>query len=170
MWLLPRWRKRKDEEEIAMTLQQLIKVVEKVASEQPSINMIVQNNVYRINQAPSLKYGVFAWLQGQHSGVTNGMTSFKFTFFYVDRLLEDKSNQIEIHSVGCDTLSNILRTLESVYDLEIGSYTMQVFNQRFTDECAGVYCDATIQVLPNGLCPETYADFTEDFNNDFLIY
>jgi hypothetical protein len=162
MRILPRWRKRKDEEEIAMTLQQLIKVVEKVASEQPSINMIVQNNVYRINQAPSLKYGVFAWLQGQHSGVTNGMTSFKFTFFYVDRLLEDKSNQIEIQSVGCETLGNILRTLSEEYDVDVASYTMQTFNQRFTDECAGVFCNVALSVLPTSFCPE---DFEEDSNS-----
>mgnify|MGYP006923233827 CR=1 FL=1 len=152
-----------------MTLAQLIRLFEGIAKEQPSINMIVQQDVFRINSAPSLKYGVFAWTQGQHSGSINGMQAYSFSLFYVDRLLEDLSNQIEIHSVGCETLANILRTLESVYDLEIGSYTMQVFNQRFTDECAGVYCDVTIQVLPNGLCPETYEDFN-DLNDDFLIY
>lgn len=126
--------------------------------------MIVQNDVFRINSAPSLKYGVFAWTQGQHTGKTNGMTSFSLTLFYVDRLLEDKSNQLEIQSVGCETIGNILRQLEE-YDVEVGGYTMQTFNQRFTDECAGVFCNVTLSVLPSGYCGEQFPG-----EEEFLTY
>lgn len=147
-----------------MTLAQLIQTIEKVAMLQPSINMIVQNDIFRINSAPSLKYGVFAWTQGQHSGNVKGMQSFSFSLFYVDRLKEDKSNQVEIHSVGCSTLSNILRALDD-YDIEVDNYTMQTFNQRFTDECAGVFCNVTLSVLPSSSCAD---DILNDSN--ILIY
>ena len=147
-----------------MTLAQLIRVMEKAARHQPSIKMIVQNDVFRINSAPSLKYGVFAWTQGQHSGSINGMMSYNFTIFYVDRLTEDKSNQIEIQSVGCETLGNILRTLDE-HDVDVASYTMQVFNQRFTDECAGVFCNVTLSVLPTSSCAEDYSE-----HDNMLIY
>ena len=148
-----------------MTLSQLIQTIERVASMQPSINMIVQQDVFRINSAPSLKYGVFAWTQSQHSGSINGMQTYSFSLFYVDRLKEDLSNQIEIQSVGCETIGNILRALDE-YDVEVGNYTIQTFNQRFTDECAGVFCNVTLSVLPTIGCAETY----EDNDNDFLIY
>lgn len=144
---------------------QLINLFEKVAQQQPSINMIVQQDVFRMNSAPSLKYGVFAWTQGQHSGSINGMSTFSFTLFYVDRLKEDQSNQIEIQSVGCDTLSNILRLLDE-HDVEVGNYTMQTFNQRFTDECAGVFCNVTLSVLPTTSCAEDFSEYEEEF----LIY
>lgn len=147
-----------------MTLAQVIDIFEKVAMQQPSINMIVQNDVFRINSSPSLKYGVFAWTQGQHSGSIAGMTSFAFSFFYVDRLKEDLSNQVEVQSAGCETIGNILRVLEE-YDIEVGNYTMQTFNQRFTDECAGVFCNVTLSVPQVSACPETYGERT-----DFLIY
>jgi hypothetical protein len=147
-----------------MTLAQVIDIFEKVAMQQPSINMIVRNDVFRINTSPSLKYGVFAWTQGQHSGSIAGMTSYAFSFFYVDRLKEDLSNQVEVQSVGCETIGNILRALEE-YDIEVGSYTMQTFNQRFTDECAGVFCNVTLSVPQVSACPETYGERT-----DFLIY
>ena len=147
-----------------MTLAQLINLLEGIAKEQPSINMIVQQDVFRMNSAPSLKYGVFAWTQGQHSGSINGMTSYSFSLFYVDRLQEDLSNQIEIQSVGCETISNILRMLEE-YDVEVKDYTMQTFKQRFTDECAGAFCNVTLSVLPTSQCEERY-----DNNNDILIY
>lgn len=139
-----------------MTLAQLIRVMEGVAMQQPSINMVVQNDVFRINSAPSLKYGVFAWTQGQHSGSINGMPTYSFTLFYVDRLTEDLSNQIEVQSVGCETIGNILRTLAEEYDVEVGSYTMQPFNQKFTDECAGVFCSVNLQVSPVSVCAEHY--------------
>lgn len=147
-----------------MTLAQVIDIFEKVAMQQPSINMIVRNDVFRINTSPSLKYGVFAWTQGQHSGSIAGMTSYAFSFFYVDRLKEDLSNQVEVQSAGCETIGNILRALEE-YDIEVGSYTMQTFNQRFTDECAGVFCNVTLSVPQVSACPETYGERT-----DFLIY
>ena len=147
-----------------MTLAQVIDIFEKVAMQQPSINMIVRNDVFRINTSPSLKYGVFAWTQGQHSGSIAGMTSYAFSFFYVDRLKEDLSNQVDVQSVGCETIGNILRALEE-YDIEVGSYTMQTFNQRFTDECAGVFCNVTLSVPQVSACPETYGERT-----DFLIY
>lgn len=152
-----------------MTLSQLVRLFEGIAKHQPSINMIVQNDVFRINSAPSLKYGVFAWTQGQHTGSINGMTTFSFTFFYVDRLTEDQSNQIEVQSVGCETICNILRTLEEC-DVEVGGYTMQTFNQRFTDECAGVFCNVNLSVPATSWCAEEFPDYAKDFNNDFLIY
>lgn len=147
-----------------MTLAQVIDIFEKVAMQQPSINMIVQNDVFRINSSPSLKYGIFAWTQGQHSGSIAGMTSYAFSFFYVDRLKDDLSNQVEVQSAGCETIGNILRALEE-YDIEVGNYTMQTFNQRFTDECAGVFCNVTLSVPQVSACPETYGERT-----DFLIY
>lgn len=152
-----------------MTLAQLIRLFEGIAKEQPSINMIVQQDVFRINSAPSLKYGVFAWTQGQHSGSINGMSAYSFSLFYVDRLTEDLSNQIEIQSVGCETISNILRILNE-HDVEVGNYTIQTFNQRFTDECAGVFCNVTLSVLPTIGCAETYDDYNNDYDDDILIY
>lgn len=149
-----------------MTLKELISIIENVAKQQPSIRMIVQNDVYRLNSAPSLQYGVFAWTQQQHSGKVDGMMSYSFTLFYVDRLTEDASNQIEVQSVGCETISNILRTLAEEHDVEVDSYTMQTFNQQFTDACAGVFSNVTLSVLPTSACSETY----EGDSNDFLIF
>lgn len=152
-----------------MTLMQLIQTIESVVQKQPNIKMIVRNDVFRINSAPSLQYGVFAWTQGQHSGTTEGQTSFSFSFFYVDRLKGDASNQIEVQSVACATLTNILRSLEE-RDIEIGSYTLQTFNQRFTDECAGAFCNVTLSVMPSFGCAEVYSDYSKDFSDDFVIY
>ena len=154
-----------------MTLKEAIKVIEVVASQQPSVNMIVENDVFRLNAKADARYGVFAWLQGQHStSIDSNTLSLQFTFFYVDRLTEDKSNQLEIQSVGIQTLDNILRKLDDLGMWVSNNYTFQTFNQRFLDECAGVFTNVTIDIPISSVCPESFADFGQDFNEDFMIY
>ena len=109
-----------------MNLLQVIKAIEGAAMQQPNINMIVQHNNFRINSAPDVKYGVFAWVQQQHSGSVQGMQKYNFSVFYVDRLLADGSNMAEIQSVGAETIGNILRMLEAM-DIEVADYTIQPF-------------------------------------------
>ena len=68
-----------------MTLQEVIKAIEMIASQQPSVNMVVQNDIFRLNSLSNARYGVFGWTQGQHSTSTDSsMFTFSFTFFYND--------------------------------------------------------------------------------------
>lgn len=140
-----------------MTLAQVISTIEAVASQQPSVNSIVRHDVFRINSLPSLKYGVFAWLQNQHSGRVGGMMTYSFTLFYVDTLTEDGGNRIDVQSTGCEVMRNVLALLDDM-DIAVDSYTIQPFNQRFTDECAGVFCNVSVSVLAEGLCAEIHPD------------
>lgn len=154
-----------------MTLSQLIKTLEIVASNQPSIKMVVRNDIFRLNNKADARYGVFAWLQQQHTtSLDSSFITYAFTLFYVDRLRNDRSNQVEIQSVGIQTLDNIIRKLEELGIYSERTYTFQVFNQRFVDECAGVFCNVSFSVPVGSLCPEGFADFNKDFNEDFLIF
>ena len=118
-------------------------MIEAVASKQPSVNMIVRNDVFRLNEKADARYGVFAWLQGQHSSLSNSSyIDFTFTFFYVDRLKDDKSNEVEIQSTGIQTLNNIIRVLDEYDVVAEATYVFNVFNQRSP----------------------------LDFNDDFLVY
>lgn len=155
-----------------MTLIQVVKAFEIIASHQPSVNMVVQNDIFRLNACSDARYGVFGWTQGIHTtSVDSSFINYQFTFFYVDRLTEDKSNQIEVQSVGIETLDNIIKAMDARGLVVEANYNMQTFNQRFLDECAGVFCNVTISVPASSLCPEEYGDFLEaDFNDDFLIF
>lgn len=154
-----------------MTLKQVIKAIEIVASRQPSVNMIVRNDIFRLNSVSDARYGVFGWTQGVHSAdVKGGRVTYQFTFFYIDRLTEDKSNQVEIQSVGMETLGNIISTLDEQGVFVNADCTMQTFNQRFLDECAGVFCNVAFEVSMSGTCPEEFLDFNLDYNDDFTIF
>lgn len=154
-----------------MTLAQLITIIEGVAGSQPSVRSIVRNDVFRLNTITDVMYGVFAWLQGTHTDfLDTGMVVYSFTFFYVDRLTFGRTNEIEVQSVGLQTLHNICKTLdeEGVYVSDAVSY--QTFNQRFVDECAGAFCTVSLEVPVDSLCEEDFKDYSSDFSSDFTIY
>ena len=153
-----------------MTLLQVIKAIELVASKQPTINSVVRNDVFRLNSIPDAKYGVFAWLQGEHNtSLESDLLKFSFTFFYVDRLTFNRSNEVEIQSVGIETLENILETLDAA-GIVAGDHTFRTFNERFSDDCAGVYCTLSLEVPKGTLCEELFPDYNNDFNEDFKIF
>lgn len=153
-----------------MTLSETIRAIEVVAAAQPAVNMVVRNDIFRLNAASDARYGVFGWTQGQHAeNVGSPVVTYAFTFFYIDRLTEDKSNEVEVQSVGIQTLGNIIRTLDE-RGLEAGDWTYTTFNQRFLDECAGVYCTLTLRAPVGATCAELFGDFNDDFNDDFLIF
>lgn len=157
-----------------MTLYELVRHIERVASSQPPINMIIENDIDKLNAIADAKYGVFSFVQGQHrSSVNSDFITYSFTFYYVDRLTEDDSNMVEIQSVGVQTLDNILRVLsESDEYIGVGDYSFQPFLHSFADKCAGVYATVSIQVLRDSKCAENYIyihyDFNEDYNSDFF--
>lgn len=141
-----------------MTLLEFIKIMEGVAARQPAVNMIVRDSVLRLNDNPDDKYGAFVWTQSQHTeGTESDFRTLRFSLFYVDRLLLDKSNQVEIQSVGVEVLSNVIRTLSEEFQAQ--EWSIDTFTQRFADECAGAWATVTFLVPIYGPCPETFEEF-----------
>lgn len=139
-----------------MNLLQTIRTIEKTAGLQPTVSTIVRNDVFRLNAEPSVRYGAFAWLQNEHiSSAGTSLITYNFTLFYVDRLTADKSNEVEVQSVGIETLENILRSLPDL-GLFPGDYSFRTFNQRFADECAGVFCTVSLETVKDSLCAAAF--------------
>ncbi len=140
---------------LPMTLRDTIALIEAVAASQPDVNMIVRNDIYKLNSCPAARYGAFAWTQEQHrEGIDDYGPAFTFALFYVDRLTEDGGNQVEVQSTAISTLRNVIRALAAT--LEIEDWTYNTFNQRFADLCAGAFARVTIRVPADTICPEDY--------------
>ena len=70
------------------------------------------------------------------------------SIFYVDVLLSDTSNKLQIQSTGMTTLQQIFMRLMDNYpdfDLRTGRYTP--FDEKFADLCAGVFSNFTISFM-----------------------
>lgn len=144
-----------------MNLLQTIRAIEATAGAQPPVQSIVRNDVFRLNSLPDARYGVFAWLQGEHRvEVETDLQYFSFTFFYVDRLTFGASNEIEVQSTGIEVLENILNGLMG-YGVFAQEHTFRTFNQRFSDLCAGVFCQVTLEVAKDLICEEEFDNLSE---------
>ena len=139
-----------------MTLYQVIQAIEAVAGNQPSVRSIVRNDIFKLSSVPDARYGVFGWMQNSHaSNADSSLIRWNFTFYYVDRLTDTHSNQVEAQSVGIETLTNIIKALRNA-GIWATDYTFTTFNQRFADECAGVFALVTFETLAGSRCPEEY--------------
>ena len=125
----------------------LVKAIEKIGKAMPNCNTTVLSNIYQLNELPDIKYSVFCITQEQHRQ-DDEYFYFNFVLYYVDRLLNDKSNQLEIQSTGIQFLSTVLGKIEDLGLILNTDWqtTYQSFTQRFADECAGVFARVQIQV------------------------
>ena len=128
-----------------MTLYNIIDILKKIGLQQPNIRTAEEGSVYDImNANPSVKYNAFVISQQNHRK-SEQFAYYTFNLFVVDRLVDDlESNRTQAQSSAIETLSNIIYTLENVYDVEIESdMNFTTFTQKFKDECAGAYLQIT---------------------------
>lgn len=136
-----------------MTLIDIINRLKNTAKNVKNINYVGDGDIYTLSTFPNLDYSVFFVTQTNHSMDKNTI-NYTLTLFYVDRLLNDSSNRLQIQSTGIVTLTNIINKFVNENDVEIdGNIQFTTFNQRFADECSGVFANVTFVVDNNlGIC------------------
>lgn len=91
---------------------------------------------------------------GTHT-VYENTTRFDLTLYYVERLLEDNTNTIDIFSSAIENLKNILngaRDIPGVVAVD-DTYTIRCFMpERLNDRLAGAYAQVRITVSNETVC------------------
>lgn len=128
-----------------MTLYEIVNEFLDIARKQPNIGYVNCGDIYSINSIPNLDYGVFFVTQTNHSQDENTV-SYSLTLYYIDRLLPDESNRLQIQSQGILVLNNIINIFNNLNDEAQIEYDINytTFTHRFTDNCAGVFANVTI--------------------------
>lgn len=139
-----------------MTLYEITQTIESEMHSQPNCGTILRNDVFRINETAVAEYPAFAWVQGTHR-LNGDRLSFSFVLYYVERLTEDKSNEVFAQSAGITSLTNIVKGLKARADLSVSDVSFDVFIQKFKDLTAGASCRLSISVPLSSVCAE---DFT----------
>ena len=128
-----------------MTLYEVITDIINIAKKQPNINHTGEGDIYSLNSLPNIDYSVFWVTQTNHTQGENTV-SYNLILYYIDRLLPDGSNRLQIQSQGMLAINNIINIYNQIdpdiqieYDI---NYT--TFTHRFTDDCAGVFANVTI--------------------------
>lgn len=142
-----------------MTLYTVIETIKMLALKHPNINSAYEGNIYDImNANPGQKYASVVLTQQQHTQ-DDIYEHYNFNIFYVDRLVGNmEDNRLQIQSTGKNMLSNIIKAFCEEFDAECDTINFHTFTERFADECAGVYCTITIDMVKEINCDEKYWD------------
>lgn len=156
-----------------MTLQETIKLLEYIAINQPNLNEIVESgDIFDLNKDEyEQKYSAFCVTQNTHT-IGLEYSTYSFNLFYVDRLILDKSNKLEIQSTAVQFFQNFLKTImEKVPALDVQNGEVTTFTERFTAECAGAYMRLNITTTNNSLCSMIKVELgefaPEEFSDDW---
>lgn len=140
-----------------MTLKQVIDKLNTIALSQPDVNDYIKSgNIYDLNSDRSIIYSVFCCTQGTHQfDFDNGLNTFNFILYYVDRLQSDGDNKVEVQSTAIETLKNVIRVFAKENDVEISNASFEVFTESFSSLCAGAYTSVSI-VVDDDNCTEEF--------------
>lgn len=131
--------------ENSLSLKSLMDSLEQFALAIPDVRSCVKNDIVRLNEMRSVEYGVFGITQNEHTYApsTSRMT-YSLNLFYIDRLVNDGENEIEVQSHGIEVLKAVLKRAQQEGLVDFGEARFSVLTQRFQDLCAGAW--ATVQV------------------------
>lgn len=142
-----------------MTLQNLLTKISQLAINQELVNCAqAGTDIYNLNVGTIEAYPVlFSSPTGSHR-VGENTTVYTITVYYIDRLLSDSSNDLDIISIGIEQLKNLIRGIEEIEgvvnverEYNIVSFTE---TERLSDKCAGDYATIEVEVLNDFICFE----------------
>ena len=130
-----------------MTLYKLVQDVCNLGKAQPNVNFVTQGDIYQLNHNQDVDYPAFVVTQGTHSGSDYDEEQFTLTLFAVDRLVSDKSNEIDVQSWANGVLLSVIKNIGDFYIGTVQSgFKIQTFTEKFDSLCAGAYVTLSINV------------------------
>lgn len=128
-----------------MTLYSLINELLDIAKNQPNINYVGEGDIYSLNSKSNLDYSLFFITQTNHSLAENTHT-YNLVLYYIDRLLADDSNRLQVQSQAILEITNIVNLFNAQNeDIQIDyNIDFTTFIHKFQDNCAGAFANVTI--------------------------
>lgn len=130
-----------------MTLYKLVQDICNLGKAQPNVNFVTQGDIYQLNHNQDVDYPAFVVTQGTHTGTDYDEEQFTLTLFAVDRLVSDKSNEIDVQSWANSVLLSVIKNIGDFFIGTVQSgFKIQTFTEKFDSLCAGAYVTLSIKV------------------------
>lgn len=130
-----------------MNFIQLLKKLEAYSLSLPYVHSTNLGDIYEyLNGSPNVKYASVN-IDINQSTRNDNLITYSVYLYYVDRLVEDKSNWIEVKTTAEQVLNSIVNYAAEIGDVDDG-WTIHYFEQQFADYCAGGYVQFNLEV-PN---------------------
>ena len=134
-----------------------IKEIKEISTSHILVNEYGEGDIYEYLNNGEHKYPCI-FLTVTNLTTTDSGTAINFTLFYTDRLVENQANKTSIQSTGISVIKQILSKYEQLHpEYLLNSVNYTPFTEKFTDMCAGVFCDVVI---------ENQIDTLEDYDNE----
>lgn len=134
----------------------LLKNIGEMGKSQKLINFSAAGaSLAEINPLEIAFYPMFYAIPAGTHTINENTITFSLTFYYIDRLLEDNSNEVDIFSSSIENLRNIIigiKGLPGVVDVD-STYTMNNFMpEKLNDRLCGSYANVKITVAVDTIC------------------
>ena len=130
-----------------MNFIQILRKLEAYSLSLPYVNSTNLGDIYEyLNGKPNVKYAAVN-IDINQSTRNDNLISYSVYLYYIDRLTEDKSNWMEIKTTAEQVLNSIVNYAAEIGDVDDG-WTINYFEQQFSDYCAGGYVQFNLEV-PN---------------------
>lgn len=141
-----------------MTLISLSKQLGEMAKAQELVNYSAAgSSLGEINPLAVDFYPFFYIIPSGSHQVLENTTRFSLVLYYIDRLLEDNTNTLDIFSSAVENLKNIIRgarQIPGVVDVD-DTYTIRCFMpEKLNDRLAGAYAEVRITCENDTICFE----------------
>lgn len=151
-----------------MTLENLLYNIGRTAIRNKVINYSAAgSSIFELNAETIVDYPMlFISPTGNHE-VRANTTDYEITLYYLDRLLRDSANDIQIFSTAVEQLKLVMRMIENIEGvLEVGNnYNISNFSEteKMNDSVAGAFATVTITVINVSECSDiqTINSFTK---------
>lgn len=140
-----------------MTLQTLTTAIAEMAKAQEIINSSsAGTDIYEVNTQTIKDYPMLYITPVGQQMVEENTTKYNLAIYYLDRLLDDSSNEMDILSVAIEQLKNIVLLIQKIagvvsvekeYDITVFTAT-----EEFNDRLAGAYCTIVITCVNETIC------------------
>lgn len=134
-----------------MNFKETINTILEVARNHKMVNEVGYGDIYEHLNSGEHKYPlVFLTVDSVELDLTTN-NSINFTLFYVDMLMDDNSNKLDIQSFAITTLEKLTNELNNILGgVEPSNVTL--FTEKFTDLCAGGYLQLKAGYADDDLC------------------
>ena len=134
-----------------------IKEIKEISTSHILVNEYGEGDIYEYLNNGEHKYPCI-FLTVTNLTTTDSGTTINFTLFYTDRLVENQANKTSIQSTGISVIKQILSRYEQLHpEYLLSNVNYTPFTEKFTDMCAGVFCDVVI---------ENQMDTLKDYDNE----
>lgn len=139
-----------------MTLKELTTKICETANDGRCHFAAAGGSIYAINSLTVRDYPLFFISPTKTHTVGRNTTTYHLTGFYLDRMTQDMSNDIDIMSAGIEYLKNLLLKVGKLEDIisvsETNQYTAFTETEALNDLCCGCYVEFDVVTRNDTVC------------------